>query len=97
MQLFVNVDVVENHMKVMIRNDNIALFLYGCNYMDVHTLNWKLIGLYVTFLVPENDSSCESRCDETYIPGLTCYCNEACRQYENCCVDYYEICAREWD
>ena len=44
MQLFVNVDVVENHMKVSVRNDNMALF-----YIDVTV--WMSIPLTESWLV----------------------------------------------
>ena len=39
--------------------------------------------------------SCAHRCNETYIPGKPCYCNTLCDQYENCCFDYYDQCARK--
>ena len=44
---------------------------------------------------PQQVASCLDRCDEAYFPGMPCYCNEACSQYENCCFDYYHECQGE--
>ncbi|KAK2157989.1 hypothetical protein LSH36_179g02007 [Paralvinella palmiformis] len=43
-------------------------------------------------VTPWSDDSCRMRCTENYFPGRTCYCNNLCDQYENCCFDYYQIC-----
>ena len=45
---------------------------------------------------PIYDSSCRHRCDAMYVPGKPCYCNDACSTYENCCVDFYQLCRRKF-
>ena len=43
----------------------------------------------------DEELSCADRCSERYLPGKPCYCNTLCDQYENCCFDYYDQCARK--
>merc|ERR1712121_248161 len=36
--------------------------------------------------------SCAGRCDEEYVAGKSCYCNDKCVEFDDCCDDVDQEC-----
>ncbi|XP_018586046.2 vitronectin-like [Scleropages formosus] len=54
-----------------------------------------LVAVVVVGMVLAAEESCVGRCENGFNPALKCQCDDMCKYYSSCCLDYDTICGKK--